>query len=941
MIDKLPKPNNYNGPEVEFILRDIKATTSNEEIITNILKNNSRNVTHLTEEKGIGKLVDEFFAVFSKLNKVSVEAANFVDSIFFTKDSDEIDCIKVSSKYCSYIANCMIKKVEKAIDDDKQVTNVSISSTIEEYTKKEAFVNKFKESSKLQAINSAHLEAPDKLIVQSGSNFDWNFGVSSTKDNLNASVIVCKSQAKYKDYYSKVIRTYMIDSDTRQLTNYKLLLEAYEHLTTILLRPGVKLSEVYTKTVSFLKEKNPALSDKLHDIFGYGIGIEYSNKSLIINEDSRQRVSANMVFLVNLSLKNLKNDKGVSYWIQIADTVLVGENGNQILTDDVKKGASDIYYNMEEDEEASEDKVSTNDKGNKMEIDEDIVKINDRDAPMTRNYYRQKKTEKVGGQSDAVKRKAHQLQLLEKKNQQLKERLENGDFGGDQQKSMKIIAEKIKTYDKSSNVPTEFKKGKLCVDLKNDCLIAPMFKSMVPFHGSLIKSVTKSVDGIYEYIRINFHTPLSGNSSISFSELANSKDLLYIRDLTFRSPDRKHFDVIYKQLNELIKKVKNKEKEDKEKSNLIEQESLQMNKSGKRVYMESVSLRPSFNGKTKTIGVLEAHNNGFRFLSNKGDKVDIIYKNIRHSFYQPCEKELIVILHFTLKNPILIGKKKRWDIQFVREVGTQSDDMKFKSRSEFDEYEQELKDIKYKERINSEFLKFTERIESMCPQIEFDIPYRELAFEGAPAKTSVWLMPTVNALVSLVELPYFVCSLEDIELVFFERVSQAIKNFDMAIVFKDFNKQVHRISSIPSSYLEILKNWLDSVDILFSEGNAPINWSVMMMKMKKDPDEFIESGCWNVLHHDVEDSDDEESEVEGDPSFELEEEEEDDESEYEDEESEEDDEDDDDSSFEEEDLTEEGVSWDELEKQAIKTDNQRKFVDPNPPKKNNNKKRKN
>ena len=33
-------------------------------------------------------------------------------------------------------------------------------------------------------------------------------------------------------------------------------------------------------------------------------------------------------------------------------------------------------------------------------------------------------------------------------------------------------------------------------------------------------------------------------------------------------------------------------------------------------------------------GTLEAHVNGFRYTSIKGDKVDIIYSNIKHAIFQ-------------------------------------------------------------------------------------------------------------------------------------------------------------------------------------------------------------------------------------------------------------------------------------------------------------------
>ena len=40
---------------------------------------------------------------------------------------------------------------------------------------------------------------------------------------------------------------------------------------------------------------------------------------------------------------------------------------------------------------------------------------------------------------------------------------------------------------------------------------------------------------------------------------------------------------------------------------------------------------------------------GFRFTSVRGDKVDILYNNIKHSIFQPCDGEMIIVLHFHLK----------------------------------------------------------------------------------------------------------------------------------------------------------------------------------------------------------------------------------------------------------------------------------------------------
>lgn len=53
---------------------------------------------------------------------------------------------------------------------------------------------------------------------------------------------------------------------------------------------------------------------------------------------------------------------------------------------------------------------------------------------------------------------------------------------------------------------------------------------------------------------------------------------------------------------------------------------------------QDVMIYPNLSGR-KSQGVLEAHPNGFRYLSNKGEKFDILYTNIKHAIFQPCDRE--------------------------------------------------------------------------------------------------------------------------------------------------------------------------------------------------------------------------------------------------------------------------------------------------------------
>jgi hypothetical protein len=43
-------------------------------------------------------------------------------------------------------------------------------------------------------------------------------------------------------------------------------------------------------------------------------------------------------------------------------------------------------------------------------------------------------------------------------------------------------------------------------------------------------------------------------------------------------------------------------------------------------------------------------------------------RNIRHAFFQPAEKEMITLVHFHLRDAIMVGKKKANDIQFYTEA---------------------------------------------------------------------------------------------------------------------------------------------------------------------------------------------------------------------------------------------------------------------------------
>lgn len=329
-------------------------------------------------------------------------------------------------------------------------------------------------------------------------------------------------------------------------------------------------------------------------------------------------------------------------------------------------------------------------------------------------------------------------------------------------------------------------------------------------------------------------------------------------------------------------------------------------------------------------GKVEIHQNGIRYQSplNPHHRVDILFSNVRHLFFQPCEHELIVIIHIHLKDPIIVGnKKKTKDVQFYREAtDIQFDETGNRKRKyrygDEDEFEAEQEERRRRAELDRLFKGFAEKIAEAGrnENIEVDMPIRDLGFHGVPFRSNVYIQPTTECLIQLTEPPFMVITLEDIEIAHLERVQFGLKNFDLVFIFKDFTRPPYHVNTIPVESLEDVKDFLDSSDIAFTEGPLNLNWPTIMKTVTADTHQFFADGGWSFLANDSDEeggSDEEEEES----NFEISESELEDASESSDggsdfdsnasaEASEEDDMSDED----------EGEDWDELERKAKKRD---------------------
>jgi nucleosome binding factor SPN SPT16 subunit len=444
----------------------------------------------------------------------------------------------------------------------------------------------------------------------------------------------------------------------------------------------------------------------------------------------------------------------------------------------------------------------------------------------------------------------------------------------------------------------------------------------VPFHINTLKNATTSQEGGFCYLRINFLSPGQGVGRKD-DQPFEDPTAHFIRSLTFRSKDAERMEGIKDQITEMKKAAVRKEQEKKDMEDVVEQDKLVEIRNRRPFRLDNIYVRPAMESK-RVGGAVEIHQNGLRYHHLGNQKIDILFGNIKHLFFQPCVGELIVIIHVHLINPIMIGKRKTKDVQFYREATEMQFDetgnRKRKHRyGDEEEFEAEQEEKRRRAQLDKEFRNFAEKIADAGKSegLAVDMPFRDLGFNGVPSRSSVMIQPTTDCLVQLTEPPFLVITLTDIEVVHLERVQFGLKNFDMVVVFKDFTRAPIHINTIPVESLDGVKDWLDSVDIPFSEGPLNLNWGTIMKTVTADPYQFFKDGGWSFLS--TEDSDDEGEEEDEESEFAASEEDL-----ASDESSEDESEFDDDASDEAEDEEvsddEDGEDWDEMEKKAAKKD---------------------
>jgi nucleosome binding factor SPN SPT16 subunit len=646
--------------------------------------------------------------------------------------------------------------------------------------------------------------------------------------------------------------------------------------------------------------------------------------------------------------------------------VSIGEQGPDVLTK-LHKSLADVSYTIhdedaeddvdieEEDDDEEEEEEEEEDERKKKKTKK---KSTNGDAALARRIAKEeesraamssRKSSRLAKHAESAEdiqegsaiRERKQIELMKRRNEERLQELARGNRK-DGQKSDSDQPEELETYRRTKEYPDNIQPNQVKVDMANQCVILPICGNPIPFHISTIKNVVLPDPDSATYLRINFYT---AGMAVGKDAPENMAKLVakyapyatFIREMTFRSLDSQNLTLAFRQISELRKRARTRELRLQEEANLVEQDKLVRTKNERVPRLSDLTMRPVVAGR-KTQGNLEAHSNGLRFISTRAEVVDIMYSNIKYAIFQPCENEIMVLVHFHLKNAIMVGKKRQFDIQFFTEVvdASQTVDAGRRSMYDPDEMDDEQRERQLRKKLNAAFRDFCKKVDAVAKKnnfnLEFDIPYRDLGFIGNPHKEMVMIQPTLNCLVNLTETPFFVVDLADLDHVHFERVTYMSKAFDVVLINKDFTKQPWRIDMIDNGDKDAIQDWLTDMEITYTEGPMNLNWKQIIQTvaaddrfyMNTEEDEVTDKEAgWEFLRlygHDDDEEDDEEDEDSGYSEAPGEEEEEDDDDDDVEEDFDSEDEDDDDDFDADEELEEQGMDWEDMEKQAILDD---------------------
>lgn len=475
-----------------------------------------------------------------------------------------------SSKACiALMVPYFVEEMSNILDEEKKIKHSALATKVDQQLENNKWWEKVELPNKQKMptdFDASQLDWTLGPLIQSGGKFDLKLTAQVNDDNLHAGVIIAIIGLRYRSYCSMIARTYMVDPNAAQEGNYKLLIAVHDMVRS-LARDGAVAKDIYLKALNMVKSRKPDLEKKFLKNVGYGIGIENRDPTLVLSAKSARTLKDGMTLCITTGFNDIENpnpqDKQSKvYSLIISDTIRVTASDPVVFTGDAPSDVDANCFYFKDDEEEKAPTKGREKKDSKV------------GAVATKNVLQKKlrneRTTQVVNGADA-RRREHQKELAKKKQAAGLERYAevSGSSNGVVTKKFK----RFESYKRDNQLPSRVRDMSILVDEKNSTVVLPIMGRPVPFHIQTIKNASKSDEGDFAYLRINFLSPGQGVGRKD-DQPFEDPSAHFVRSLTFRSHDGDRFSAIATQIANMKKDATKKEQEKKELEDVVEQDKL-------------------------------------------------------------------------------------------------------------------------------------------------------------------------------------------------------------------------------------------------------------------------------------------------------------------------------------------------------------------------------
>lgn len=474
-----------------------------------------------------------------------------------------------ASKACIALMNpYFVEEMSNILDEEKKVKHSTLANNVDSKLDDKKFWTTVELPSGQRMpsdFDAGQLDWTHGPIIQSGGKFDLKMTAQVDDEILHPGVILASMGLRYKTYCSMIARTYLVDPNKSQESNYKLLLQVHA-LVIKEIRDGAVAKDIYNKALALVKSKKPELEKHFLRNVGSGIGIETRDATLVLNAKNTRSLKDGMTVCVTTGFSDIENPspqdkKSKVYSLVLSDTVRVTASDPVIFTGDAPSDLDATSFFFKDDEEPEPTPK-------KSKKDPSVGAIATKN--ITKTKLRAERTTQVDEGAEA-RRREHQKELAKKKQEEGLARFAEatGNQNGESVKKFK----RFESYKRDNQFPPKVRDLAIAVDQKNSTIVLPIMGRPVPFHIQTIKNASKSDEGEYAYLRINFLSPGQGVGRKDDQPFEDAS-AHFVRSLTFRSHDGDRLQDIANQIGNMKRDAVKREQEKKEMEDVVEQDKL-------------------------------------------------------------------------------------------------------------------------------------------------------------------------------------------------------------------------------------------------------------------------------------------------------------------------------------------------------------------------------